>query len=522
MHLNFKTKKTMTNTLALFLAVTILLSGVTPALADTTTPSIPQGGQPPSGEPPAGGPQFGGGADIMTYDYSGELSGVLTADGTDLTSVSESYAASATDQNAALVQNGGTMTITNGTFYKAGDSANDDNSNFYGLNAILLAVNSGSMAYISNSTLSADSKGSNGIFATDNATVYADNDTISTTADNSRGLDATYGGTIVANRMTISTQGDHSAAIATDRGGGSISVTNSQLSTAGSGSPLLYSTGDIQVNNVTGTASGSQIAGMEGLNTILIYNSSLTSTHAEATASDPVVNGIILYQSTSGDAEASTGNTATFEAYHSTLESAITSGAMFYSTNTTAAIVLKETTLVFDSENVNLLTIRGNNSNNWGTAGSNGSDIKFTGLGETLSGDIDVDMISSLDMYLLEGSTYTGAANISVNAVNSAVSAAPITMNLDATSKWIVSGNSTVTNLNAEDGALIIDEDGNTVTILENGTAIISGTSPYTITVTGTYTTTVTTDSSNQLSTSYIDRAAFDAYYDVDTGFSIN
>ncbi len=517
MHKTLKIKKNITNLLALFMAVTILLSGVTPALAGAMPPSMPQGGQPPSGQPP-----FGGGAHTMTYDYSGDLSGVLIANGTNLTSVSESYAASETDQNSALVQNGGTMTLTNGTFYKSGDSANDDNSNFYGLNSILLAVNSGSTAYISNSTLTADSKGSNGIFATDNATVYADNDAISTTADNSRGLDATYGGTIIANRMTISTQGDHSAAIATDRGGGSISVTNSQLSTAGSGSPLLYSTGDIQVNNVTGVASGSQIAGMEGLNTILIYNSSLKSTHADATASDPVVNGIILYQSTSGDAEASTGNTATFEAYNSTLESAITAGAMFYSTNTTAVIVLKETTLVFESKNVNLLTIQGNDSNNWGTPGNNGSNIKFTGLGETLSGDIDVDTISSLDMYLLEGTTYTGATGISANAVNSTESAAPITMNLDAASKWIVSGNSTVTNLNAEEGALIVDQDGNTVTIQTNGTAIISGTSPYTVTVTGAYTTTVTTDSANQLSTSSIDRTAFDAYYGVNTGFSVH
>jgi hypothetical protein len=67
--------------------------------------------------------------------------------------------------------------------------------------------------------------------------VYANSDTIATTADNSRGLDATYGGTIVANDMKITTQGDHCAAIATDRGGGDISVTNSTLSTAGSGSP---------------------------------------------------------------------------------------------------------------------------------------------------------------------------------------------------------------------------------------------------------------------------------------------
>ena len=337
----------------------------------------PSGGAAPNGEPPAGGM---GGADTMTYDYKGTYSGMLTADGTSVTSDNETYAASETDQNAALVQNAGTLKISNGKFTKSGDDNNGDNCNFYGVNSILLAVNSGSAAYISGSSLSADSEGSNGIFSTDNAAVYANDNKISTTAGNSRGLDATYGGTIIANLMTISTQGEHSASIATDRGGGAISVTNSKLSTAGSGSPLLYSTGDIEVDNVTGTASGSQIAGMEGLNTILIYNSTLTSTNTGKTASDPMADGIIIYQSTSGDAESTTGDTATFEASNSTLKSAITEGTMFYLTNTKANIVLSNTVLDFDSSKANLLTVQGNDSNNWGTAGSNGAEVQFTGL----------------------------------------------------------------------------------------------------------------------------------------------
>ena len=198
----------------------------------------------------------------MTYDYSGTLSGALSADGTDVSSDGETTAATASDQNAALVQNGGTLTVQNGTLTKSGDDDNGDNCNFYGVNSIVLAVGDGSTAYVSGSSLSAESEGSNGIFATDGATVFADQDTIATTAGNSRGLDATYGGTIIADDLDISTQGDHCASLATDRGGGSISVTNSTLSTAGSGSPLLYSTGDIEVDNVTGTASGSQLAGM--------------------------------------------------------------------------------------------------------------------------------------------------------------------------------------------------------------------------------------------------------------------
>jgi hypothetical protein len=352
--------------------------------------------------------------------------------------------------------------------------------------------------------------------------VNANNTTISTTADNSRGLDATYDGTIVANEMTISTQGEHSASIATDRGGGKISVTNSTLSTAGSGSPLLYSTGNIQVDNVTGTATGSQIAGMEGLNTILINNSSLSSTITDKTASDPIADGIIIYQSTSGDAESSTGSAATFQAVDSSLSSAITSGAMFYLTNTTANVLLSNTTLDFDSDNANLFTIQGNDSNGWGTAGSNGATVRFTALGETISGNIDVDTISSLDAYLLEGTTYTGAATISTNAVNTNPTDSPITMNIDGTSTWVVTADTTISNLNAESGAKIVDESGNTVTIIANGKTVVEGTSALTVTVTGTYSTTVTTDTDNQVKTDYIDRSAFDSYFSTSTTFATN
>ena len=493
-----------------------------------TPPSGDAGGTAPSGNPggtaggtqPSGMPGGGGGANTMTYDYSGTLSGALTADGAEKTSDGETSTASTADQNAALAENGGTLKITNGKLVKSGDDTNGDNCNFYGINSILLAVGDATKAYISGSSLKATSEGSNGIFATDGATVFANEDTIDTSAGNSRGLDATYGGTIVANKLTIATQGDHCASIATDRGGGNISVTNSSLSTAGSGSPLLYSTGNIQVSNVTGKAAGSQLAGMEGLNTILIYNSNLESTITSATASDPMADGIIIYQSTSGDAESTTGEKADFEAVNSTLKSAITSGAMFYFTNTSAKVVLSGTTLDFDSSKAKLIEAQGNDSNNWGTAGSNGATVVFTGIGETLKGDIDVDTISSLNLYLLEKSVYTGAITVTTNATNTNPTDAPATVNVDSGSKWIVTGNSTVTDLNAASGAEIVDESGKTVTIVAGGKTVVQGESEYTVTVTGSYSNAVTTGEDNALTTSFIDRTDFDSYYATSTAFT--
>lgn len=525
-----KQKKIFAALVAGSLTTSIAMNTVQVMADDTAGGTPPNGGGSGSGggtppDMPSGGGQGGpggGGANTQTYDYSGTTSGALTADGTEVTASEKSYTASTSDENTALAKNGGTLTIDGVTLEKSGDDTNGDNCNFYGINSIALTVGSGSTTKIANSTLNATSEGSNAIFATDSGTVYANKDTITTSAGNSRGLDATYDGTIVANELNISTKGDHCASLATDRGGGNISVSNSTLATAGSGSPLLYSTGDIEVDNVTGTSTGSQLAGMEGLNTILIYNSNLTSNNTSKTASDPVADGIIIYQSTSGDAESTTGSAATFQVKDSTLKSAITSGSMFYLTNTKANIVLSGTTLDFDSSKADLLLIEGNDANSWGTAGSNGAAVTFTGLGETLKGNIEVDTISSLDAYFLDGTTYTGTISILTNSVNTKATDSLITVNVSKDSSWIVTGDSSVSNLNVEAGGKIVDASGKTVTIVAGGKTVVSGDSSYTVTVTGSYGTTVTTDSDNALSTSYIDRTGFDTAYGTSTTFGQN
>ena len=454
----------------------------------------------------------------MSYDYTG----TVIADGKEVAVNGETVSTETVDQNVGLAYNSGALTIKNATLSKSGADTNGDQCNFYGINSILLSANKNSVIKVSDSALTADSTGSNAIFATDSGTVYANNNTIVTSAGNSRGLDATYGGTVIGNKMAISTAGNHSAALATDRGGGNVSLTNSTLFTAGSGSPLLYSTGNVQVDNVDGTATGSQLAGMEGLNTILIKNSTLTSEITGKTASDPVANGVIIYQSTSGDAEASTGETADFEVENSTLSSDIQEGAMFYLTNTTANMVLKNSTLDFDSEKANLLTIGGNDANNWGTPGSNGATVKLKGINQTLSGNIDVDTISSLDLYLLDGSSYTGAMAISENSQATKNAETSITVNVDAYSGWVMTADSTINALHLEKGGSIVDKDGKTVNIVANGKTVVDGDSDLTLTVTDSYDNEVSNNQDNTFSGTVIDRSDFDLTFETNTTFGSN
>lgn len=306
-----------------------------------------------------------------------------------------------------------------------------------------------------------------------------------------------------------------SGGVATDRGGGNISVDGGTISIEGSGSPIVYSTGDIEVSDVTGTASESQLVGMEGLITVLIRNSTLSSSQTGKTASDPVADGVIIYQSTSGDAESTTGEAATFQAVDSKLSSAIQSDSMFYLTNTSADVVLKNTELDFASSAARLLYAAGNDANNWGQAGSNRATVKFTGIGQQLAGDVVADTISSVDLHLTEGTTWAGAASIEQNAAGS-TSDAPMTVNIDGSSQWTVTADSTVSSLNVVEGAKVVDADGKTVTIVAGGQTVVQGDSGLTVTVTGPYSTDYDASEAGSLTSEAIDRTAYDDAFGTD------
>ena len=524
------TKRYRFKAIAIAAALALTL-GIPSGLSLAAPPDMPSGssaGAPPAmpsgssaGAPPSisGAP---GGPDTMTYNYSGTYTAAATADGEDIAIYEETIEVAESGQNAGLATNGGKLDLANATLVKSGDDTDPDRCNFYGANAIVLAVNEASQAIVRDSALTASSEGSNGLFATDKATIFANNTTIETTADSARGLDATYGGTIIANGLTVSTQGDHCASIATDRGGGNISVTNSTLNTAGSGSPILYSTGDIEVDNVTGTAAGSQLVGMEGLNTVLISDSKLTSTNKGKTGSDPVANGVLIYQSTSGDAEAKTGETALFQATNSKLSSAIESGAMFYLTNTSAKVVLSNTELDFDSDAANLITAAGNDANNWGTAGSNGATATFTGINQNLKGNVEVDTISAVEFFLLDGSTWEGASDIVDNAKTS-TNAEHLNVYIDSTSEWIVTDDSTVSNLNLAKGGKLVDKQGKAVKVADaDGNVLVEGASDIMVYVNDVFSTSVSTTEANAIEAADIDRSAFDEMFGITTTFGEN
>lgn len=411
-----------------------------------------------SSEMMQGGP--GGGMQGGSSQTSVEANGATSVDGKEET-LSESYSSTSPDESAILVNNGGNATVDSATITKTGDSTNTENSEFYGVNSAVL-VQSGSTATIKGATISTDAKGANAVFATgENAKIYISDSTITSTgASSARGLDATYGGYIEADNVTITTQGGSCASLATDRGEGTVIAKNSTLETNGSGSPVIYSTGNISIEKTTGTANGSQMVVIEGKNSATVTSSTLTAS-GKGNRNDVDKAGIMIYQSMSGDASEGTG---TFTATDSTLEIQSNSdyyktAPMFFITNTDAVINLNNTKLVYGSN----ILISAEGTSEWGNEGANGGNVTLNAENQTLTGDINADKISTVAINLTS-SSYEGA-------INSDNSAKEITLKLDKASKIKLTGDTYVTSLEDEDETYS-NIDFGSFTLYVNGKAI--------------------------------------------------
>jgi hypothetical protein len=105
--------------------------------------------------------------------------------------------------------------------------------------------------------------------------------TIKATGRYAHGIMTSGGGTIVASDLTVSTTGGSSAPpVATDRGGGTISVTGGSYTSSGNNSPGIYSTGNITADNAKFLATGSEVVVIEGANSVTLNNSTLTAQKA--------------------------------------------------------------------------------------------------------------------------------------------------------------------------------------------------------------------------------------------------
>ena len=437
-------------------------------------------GEPPAkpdgekGEPPAGGPGGNGGPGGPGDGSKPEsYSAVRTvSEDTDITG--ETIASTGDDENALLVT-GRNVTLTDSTLTRESTgSSGGDSASFYGVGAAVLVT--GGTLIVSGGEIATDASGGAGAFAYGDGVLNISDTTITTEQDTSGGIHVAGGGTLHASNLTVTTQGNSSAAIRSDRGGGTLTVDGGTYTSNGSGSPAVYVTADVSIENAALTATGSEALCLEGLNSVSLKNCILSGNMPDLSQNDNTWT-VILYQSMSGDSEVGKG---TFTMEGGTLTSA--NGGLFYTTNTESEFTLNHVAIEAAADSEYFLRCTGNaNERSWGQSGANGADCTFTAIDQEMNGLVIWDSISTLDLALTQGTVFTGAVIDDESCAASGGSGSCI-LSLDADSKWIVTGDSVLTTLHAE--GEITDAQGRSVPILDtDGNTLPAGDSEYTITV---------------------------------------
>ena len=353
------------------------------------------------------------------------------------------------DESALYINATEKVIVENSNINKeSGDSSKIENSEFYGVNAAILVQ--GGILEITGGTITTKAKGGNAIVATNDGKVTIKDTEITSKGESSaRGLHSTYGGNISGESVTINTEGGSCATLATDRGEGVVSCIQCTLSTKGRGSPIIYSTGKITIDNTKGTSEGAQAVVIEGKNTAEVKGSSDLKCNAVPNRGDVDRCGVMVYQSFSGDAETGTGN---FICKESSIEiintsSYFSTAPMFFVTNTKANIELEKCQFKYGSKT--FMNIKG--TKEWGKQGSNGGDVSLTLTNEDIEGNFNLDNISSLTLKLV---------NTKIKGtINGDNTAKKLVIEMDKESQITLTGNSYYTEFKNEktDGSNLIN-----------------------------------------------------------------
>lgn len=362
---------------------------------------------------------------------------------------------SSADGEHAIAADGTADSYSNIAVVKTGE-ADGDEADFYGENSAIFATN-GATLDLNEIIVDTDGTHANAVFSYgEGTTVNISNSVIETVGNCSGGLMTTGGGTMNATNLNIITSGNSSAAIRSDRGGGTVTVDGGSYVTNGVGSPVIYSTAEITVSNAYMESTASQGVVVEGQNSATLNNVELVANNTTKNGDhSDYYQAVMVYQSMSGDADS---GEASFTMNGGTLTNG--TGDIFFVTNTVATINLDGATITNNGDGIFLRAAAAG----WGSDGSNGGQVTLNAANQSIDGDIVVDEVSSLNLYLASNSTFTGA-------INSDGAAGEVYVELDEGSTWVLTGDSYITGLTCDADA--IDLNGHTLYI--DGKAYTAG-----------------------------------------------
>lgn len=353
--------------------------------------------------------------------------------------VSNEEMSNTSDGEHVVEADGQTVEYSGVSITKTGDSDLGDEADFYGDNSAVFATN-GAVLSLSNAIIDTDGTHANAIFSYgEGTTVNVSDSEITTSGNCSGGIMTTGGGTMNATNLTVHTTGDSSAAIRSDRGGGTVTVNGGSYMTDGIGSPVIYSTADITVNDARLESTAAQGVVVEGQNSVTLNNVELIADNNTKNGDNSdYYQAVMIYQSMSGDADE---GLASFAMTDGSLTNA--NGDIFFVNNTVANITLEHVTIVNQDDEGVLLRAE---AAGWGTEGSNGGQVNLYLVNQTVEGDVVVDNVSALNMYITSGSSYEGA----VNGDNDG----EVYVEIESGSTWTLTSDSYVTSLTCAEGSI--------------------------------------------------------------------
>lgn len=365
------------------------------------------------------------------YDTAMQYDSMVLQDGDEI--LGGTYSATGTDVSVFEASGNTRASVNGANIIKAsGDASSADDSSFKGVNSGVRVYGNAEIT-LKDCTIQSDAENATGVFAYENGVIHISDCTVNVTGGGAGGVQVAGGGTLYGNNLTVTTASK--AAIRSDRGGGTMVIDGGSYTSNGSGGcPVIYSTADITVKNITGVSTASRAVIIEGKNSVILENSTLTG-NDQSTKSGSVRANVLLYQSASGDAKE---GTSVFTMTGGKLISE--SGAMFYCTNTSSVVNLKKAELVLSEDRTLLIVSAGR----WGKDGKNGGNCTLNAEDQILEGDIVVDSISSLTLNMTNSSFSGTISNDGVVSVTMAEN-----------STWTLTGDSYVTEFSGDASNII-------------------------------------------------------------------
>lgn len=383
---------------------------------------------------------------------AGSSEGTGTTDGTSGGSARQTITVN-TDGGHAIAVSAEEATYVAVDVYKTGDEDGDE-ADFYGTNAAVYAEE-GARLTLDDVTVTTDGAHANAVFSYGEQTsVDISNSTINTTSDCSGGIMVTGGGILAAHDLTVHTTGNSSAPIRSDRGGGTQTVEGGSYTSDGKGSPVIYSTADVSVSKAKLTSNSSQGVVVEGKNSVALEDCDLVASNTSKNSDkSDWYQAVMIYQSMSGDAAQ---GSASFSASGGSITNK--NGDVFFVNNTVCTIALSGCSITNEDTAGNFLRAA---AAGWGSEGSNGGQVTLKASNQHIAGTMLVDEVSNLNLYLTEGSSFTGA-------INPQGAEGEVYVGIDDGSVWELAADSNILGLTCGTDAIVL-----------NGYTLTVGDAPY-------------------------------------------